>query len=111
MSTKGLVHASQTARDHAARIAARKVDPEPVPIEPADPNAAFLELFNRYNTAAMEAYRLEGEIVTATLKRKGDRIRIGEGGQLLHQVIGNPVDFEAARRPKILIIECLGTEV
>jgi hypothetical protein len=76
-----------------------------------DPNSEFTDLINRYNTAEMECHRLLGEVVTATLKRRGDRIRIGEGGQLLNQTIGNFGEWDAGRKPRVLIVESLGNPV
>ena len=76
-----------------------------------DPNAEFTDLINRYNVAEMECHRLLGEVVTAILHRRGDRVRIGEGGQLLNQTIGNHGEWDASRRARILIVESLGTPI
>ena len=108
MNSKGLINTAKTAADHAAKKAARDAGPEPITTEPTDPNAAFLDLINSYNAAEMECHRLLGEVVNAILKRNGDRIRIGEGGQLLNQTIGNPGEWDASRRARILIVEAVG---
>jgi len=108
---KKQAHAYQAHAFHAAAIAARNAGPAPtdVPPDATAPNAAFVDLINRYNIAELECHRLMGEVVNAILKRKGDMIRIGEDGALLHQTIGNPGEWDAGRRPRVLIVERLGS--
>ena len=76
-----------------------------------DLNAEFTDLVNRYNESEAETHRLLGEVVTATLKRRGDRIRIGSSGQILSQTIGSFGEWDASRRPRVLIVEALGAPI
>ena len=109
MNTKGLINSAKTRAGEAEKIAARKAGPEPIPTEPADPDAALKEMINRHNSAVMEAYHLEDQIMQALLNRRNPRVLMGEGGQNIVQLYH--ADWQAGRRPRVLIVESLGDPI
>jgi len=109
MNTKGLVNTARTKAAQAEKLAARAAGPEPIPTEPADPDAALKDMINRHNAAVMESYHLEDQIMQALIKRRGVRVLVGEGGQNIVQLYH--ADWNAGRRPRILIVESLGDPI
>ena len=109
MSDKGLINAAKTRTAEADKLAARAAGPEPIPTEPADPDAELKAMINRHNAAVMESYHLEDQIMQALLLRRGARVLMGEGGQNMVQLYH--ADWNAGRRPRVLIVENLGDPI
>jgi hypothetical protein len=109
MNTKGLINSAKTRAGEAEKLAARKAGPAPIPTEPEDPDAELKGMINRHNVAALEAYNLEDQIMQALLLRRNPRVLMGEGGQNIVQLYH--ADWNNQRRPRVLIVESLGTPI
>ena len=92
---------------HAAQLAARQAGPPPLATEPADQDADLKGMIDRHNELELERFGLEAAIMQALLKRPGQIVRYGMGGQVMTQCY-HP-DWQVQHVPNVLIVESLGS--